>query len=189
MPIHVTPTNIPDLLLIEPQIFQDDRGCFFESFNQKQFAEAIGKNVNFVQDNQSTSKQGVIRGLHYQLERPQGKLVRVVSGQIYDVVVDLRRRSPTYGQWLGFELSADNRRQLWIPEGFAHGFLTLSRTADVCYKTSDYWSPQSEKCIYWNDSDLKITWPQLDINYVISKKDSMGLDWLSAPKFCEVTNG
>ncbi len=183
MPITVTKTAIPDVLIIEPKVFGDDRGFFFESFNEKDFSTAVGKQVSFVQDNHSLSKRGVLRGLHYQLEHTQGKLVRVCSGAVYDVVVDLRQSSETFGQWVGIELSAKNNKQLWIPEGFAHGFLVLSDEAEFLYKTTDYWHAASEKCIAWNDSTLKITWPDIKMPYILNDKDLSGLAWSIAPKF------
>lgn len=158
--MNVIPTKIPDVLIIEPKVFGDDRGFFFESFNQKAFNEATGLNVTFVQDNHSKSAKNVLRGLHYQVQQPQGKLVRVVQGEVFDVAVDIRQGSPTFGQWVGEILSAENKRQLWIPEGFAHGFLTLSETAEFLYKTTDYYAPKHERCILWNDPDINITWPQ-----------------------------
>ena len=167
------PLSIPDVFLLEPRIFDDRRGFFFESFNQAQFEEAIGKPVAFVQDNQSYSVKNVLRGLHYQIPRPQGKLVRVVQGEVFDVAVDLRENSNTFGQWLGEILSADNKRQLWIPEGFAHGFVVLSETASVLYKTTDYYVPSSERCILWNDRTLGIESPQ-GIQPILSPKDAQG---------------
>ncbi len=148
MPITATPTAIPDVLIIEPKVFGDDRGFFFESFNERDFSEVVGQKVTFVQDNHSLSKKGVLRGLHYQMEQTQGKLVRVVSGAGFDVAVDLRESSVTFGQWVGVELSAENKKQLWIPEGFAHGFLVLSDEAEFLYKTTDYWHAASEQCIF-----------------------------------------
>ena len=171
--MKVTPTRIPDVLLIEPKVFGDDRGFFFESYNQKAFQEATGLNVNFVQDNHSKSAKNVLRGLHYQIEQPQGKLVRVTHGEVFDAAVDIRKGSKTYGQWVGLILTAENRKQLWIPPGFAHGFLTLSETAEFLYKTTEYYSPEHERCIVWNDADIAIEWliqglPQ------ISPKDERG---------------
>lgn len=157
--VKVTPLAIPDLLLIEPKVFGDDRGFFFESFSQQKFNEAVGREVTFVQDNHSKSSKGVLRGLHYQLPpHAQGKLVRVTQGEVLDVAVDVRKASPTFGQWAGHVLSAENKLQLWIPEGFAHGFLTLSDTAEFLYKTTDYYAPESERSIRWNDSELGIEW-------------------------------
>jgi len=182
MPITATPTSIPDVLVIEPKVFGDDRGWFFESFNEKDFSAATGKQINFVQDNHSSSKKGVLRGLHYQTEQTQGKLVRVCHGAVFDVAVDLRRVSSTFGQWVGIELSAENKKQLWIPAGFAHGFLVLSDTAEFLYKTTDYWHADSEKCIAWNDSFLNIKWPKMD-GLVLTEKDRIGISWHEAVKF------
>jgi dTDP-4-dehydrorhamnose 3,5-epimerase len=159
MPYNVTPTAIPDVLLLEPRVFSDDRGYFFESYNARDFREATGLDVAFVQDNHSMSVRGVLRGLHYQIRHPQGKLMRTVSGSVFDVAVDLRTSSPTFGRWAGAVLSAENRRQLWIPPGFAHGFLALSDTAEVLYKTTDYWYPEYERTLSWKDPALGITWP------------------------------
>jgi len=157
--MNVTPTAIPDVLILEPKVFGDERGFFMESFNAHKFAEATGLDVQFVQDNHSRSTKGVLRGLHYQVQQPQGKLVRVVSGTVFDVAVDIRKSSPTFGQWVGVELSAENHRQLWVPPGFAHGFLVLSETADFLYKTTDYYAPEYERCIRWDDSAIGIQWP------------------------------
>lgn len=163
--------SIPDVIVFEPTVFGDDRGLFFESFNRKVFEEATSLRRDFVQDNHSKSQRGVLRGLHYQLPpKAQGKLVRVVQGEVFDVVVDIRKSSPTFGQWVGELLSADNRRQLWIPEGFAHGFVTLSETAEFLYKTTDYYAPELERCIRWNDPVIGIKWP-IDGNPVLSVKD------------------
>jgi dTDP-4-dehydrorhamnose 3,5-epimerase len=183
MPITVTSTSIPDVLVIEPKVFGDDRGWFFESFNEKDFSAAVGKNVNFVQDNHSSSKRGVLRGLHYQMEQTQGKLVRVCYGSVFDVAVDLRQSSSTFGQSVGIELSAENKKQLWIPAGFAHGFLVLSETAEFLYKTTDYWHAASEKCIVWNEPNLNIQWPDIGMQPVLNPKDAAGLSWGDAPKF------
>ena len=158
--MKVTPTTIPDVLVIEPKVFGDERGFFMESFNQKAFDEAVGRHVAFVQDNHSRSVKGVLRGLHYQIEQPQGKLVRVTSGVVFDVAVDIRKSSGTFGQWVGVELSADNHRQLWVPEGFAHGFLVLSETADFLYKSTAFYSPAHERCIVWSDPRIGIAWPE-----------------------------
>jgi dTDP-4-dehydrorhamnose 3,5-epimerase len=182
MTLKVTPTAIPDVLLIEPQVFGDARGFFLESFNQRDFAQATGLNISFVQDNHSLSKQGVLRGLHYQLQSPQGKLVRVVRGAVFDVAVDLRRSSKTYGQWVGMELSAENKKQLWIPVGFAHGFITLSSDAEFLYKTTAYWQAGDEHCIAWNDADLSIEWPT-NIEISLSEKDLRGISFKDALKF------
>ena len=157
--MNVIPTAIPNVLIIEPKVFGDERGFFFESFNRRQFAELIGRNVDFVQDNHSRSAKNVLRGLHYQIQQPQGKLVRVVQGTVFDVVVDIRRSSPTFGQHVGVELSAENKRMLWVPEGFAHGFVVLSDTAEFLYKTTDYWAPEFERSIAWNDPAIGIQWP------------------------------
>ena len=159
MPYTVTPTAIADVLVLEPKVFGDARGFFYESFNARDFAQATGLDTPFVQDNHSKSAQGVLRGLHYQIQHPQGKLVRVVQGEVFDVAVDLRRRSPTFGRWVGERLSADNRRQLWVPPGFAHGFLVLSESAEFLYKTTDYWYPEHERSLLWNDPALAIDWP------------------------------
>jgi dTDP-4-dehydrorhamnose 3,5-epimerase len=150
---------IPDVVLLEPKVFGDERGFFFESFNQQRFEAAIGRSVNFVQDNHSRSFKGVLRGLHYQIKQPQGKLVRVVQGEVFDVSVDLRKSSPTFGQWVGAHLSADNKHQLWVPEGFAHGFVVLSDTVEFIYKTTDYYAPEHERSLRWSDPALAIDWP------------------------------
>lgn len=183
MPIKVTPTVIPDVLIIEPKVFGDDRGWFFESFNEKEFSAAVGHSVTFVQDNHSSSKKGVLRGLHYQMEQTQGKLVRVCHGSVYDVAVDLRQSSSTFGKSVGIELSADNKKQLWIPPGYAHGFLVLSETAEFLYKTTDYWHAASEKCIFWNDSDLNIQWPNIGIEPILNSKDANGESFLGTKYF------
>lgn len=183
MPIIATPTSIPDVLIIEPKVFGDDRGWFFESFNEKEFSDAVGRDITFVQDNHSSSKKGVLRGVHYQLEQTQGKLVRVLKGSVYDVVVDLRQSSATFGQWVGVELSAENNKQMWIPEGFAHGFLVLSDEAEFFYKTTDYWHAASEQCIVWNDPTLDIQWPQIGLDPILNSKDQRGLLWAQAQKF------
>lgn len=183
MPITATPTAISDVLVIEPKVFGDDRGWFFESFNEKDFSVAVGKKVSFVQDNHSSSKKGVLRGLHYQMEQTQGKLVRVCHGAVFDVAIDLRKASSTFGQWVGVELSAENKKQLWMPAGFAHGFLVLSETAEFLYKTTDYWHAGSEKCIVWNDPTLNIQWPDIGMQPVLNSKDAAGLSWSDAPKF------
>ena len=170
--MKVTPTSIPDVLVIEPKVFGDARGFFYESFNQQAFNEATGTNYQFVQDNHSRSSRGVLRGLHYQLPpHAQGKLVRVVRGAVWDVAVDIRRESQTFGQWVGVELSEDKHRQLWIPPGFAHGFCVLSEMADFLYKTTDYYHPQAECGIAWNDAQLAIDWPRLQIDWLLSEKD------------------
>jgi len=177
--MKVTSTRIPDVLLIEPKVFGDDRGFFFESFNQKAFKEATGLNVSFVQDNHSKSAKNVLRGLHYQIEQPQGKLVRVTHGEVFDAAVDIRKGSKTYGQWVGLILSAENKKQLWIPPGFAHGFLTLSETAEFLYKTTEYYSPEHERCIIWNDADIAIEWP-IQGHPMISAKDEKGYQFCKA---------
>lgn len=171
--MKVTPTAIPDVLIIEPKVFGDARGFFFESFNQKAFNEATGLDVNFVQDNHSRSANGVLRGLHYQVQQPQGKLVRVVRGAVFDVAVDIRKGSPSFGQWAAVELSEENRKQLWVAPGFAHGFMVLSDSADFLYKTTDYYAPQHERCIAWNDPTLDIHWPE-GISPILSSKDQIG---------------
>ena len=183
MAITVTPTANRAVLIIEPKVFGDDRGFFFESFNDNDFFSAIGQKVTFVQDNHSLSKRGVLRGLHYQIEQTQGKLVRVSRGAVFDVAVDLRQSSTTYGKWVGVELSAENKKQLWIPEGFAHGFLVLSDEAEFLYKTTDYWHADSERCILWNDATLNIDWPDIGFVPVLNEKDQKGLSWLDAPKY------
>jgi dTDP-4-dehydrorhamnose 3,5-epimerase len=172
--MKVTPTRIPDVLMIEPKVFGDDRGFFLESFNASAFAKATGLDVQFVQDNHSKSTHGVLRGLHYQIERPQGKLVRVVAGEVFDVVVDLRRSSETFGQWVGVLLSDVNKAQLWIPPGFAHGFVVLSAFAEFLYKTTDYYAPEHEQCLAWNDRDIGIDWPALISAPTLSGKDAAG---------------
>jgi len=171
--MRATPTAIPEVLVIEPRVFGDDRGFFYESYNQSQFEDAIGRKVEFVQDNHSRSTQNVLRGLHYQVRQPQGKLVRVVQGEVFDVAVDLRQSSPTFGQWVGQILSAEYRRQLWVPEGFAHGFVVLSETAELLYKTTDYYAPEHERCIAWNDPVLNINWP-IKTAPSLSGKDAQG---------------
>ncbi len=171
--MRVTPLDIPDVLLIEPKVFQDERGFFFESFNHAKFEQAIGRKVQFVQDNHSKSSKGVLRGLHFQTQHPQGKLVRVTQGEVFDVAVDIRPDSKTYGKWVGEVLSAENKKQVWIPEGFAHGFLVLSETAEFLYKTTDYYAPNFEKCIRWDDPVLKIDWPVIE-NLIVSSRDSDG---------------
>jgi len=172
--MKVIPTNIPDVLIIEPKVFGDSRGFFFESFNQKACNNATGQNTQFVQDNHSRSAKGVLRGLHYQIQQPQGKLVRVTSGAVFDVAVDIRKSSPTFGQWVGVELNTENHHQLWVPAGFAHGFVVLSETADFLYKTTDYYAPEFERCIAWNDPSIGINWPT-DMEPQLSGKDQQGL--------------
>jgi dTDP-4-dehydrorhamnose 3,5-epimerase len=171
--MQIIRTAIPDLLIIEPTVFGDERGFFFESFNERKFAALTGVSPRFVQDNHSKSVKGVLRGLHYQLQQTQGKLVRVVAGAVFDVAVDIRKSSPTFGQWVGLELSADNKRQLWVPPGFAHGFVTTSDSAEFLYKTTDYWAPEHERAILWNDPALGIDWP-LDGAPQLSGKDQAG---------------
>lgn len=173
--MQATPLAIPDVVLFTPRVFGDERGFFFESYNQRAFREATGLTVDFVQDNHSRSARGVLRGLHYQIEpRAQGKLVRVVQGAVFDVAVDIRPGSPTFGRWVGEELSADNKRQMWIPPGFAHGFLTLTESAEFLYKTTDFYSPEHERCIAWDDPDLAVDWPLGDIQPLLSDKDRQG---------------
>ena len=172
--MKITPTSIPEVLIIEPNIASDSRGFFFESFNEKEFSQSTGLNVRFVQDNHSQSTKGVLRGLHYQIQQPQGKLVRVVRGAVFDVAVDIRRSSPTFGQWAGAELTEENCRQLWAPIGFAHGFLVLSDRADFLYKTTDYYAPQFERSILWNDPKIGIQWP-LNEAPQLSTKDKASL--------------
>jgi dTDP-4-dehydrorhamnose 3,5-epimerase len=178
MKINVISTALPEVKVIEPKVFADARGFFFESFNAIEFAEAVGANVEFVQDNHSLSKKNVVRGLHYQLVRPQGKLVRVVSGEVFDVAVDIRKGSPTFGQWTGERLSAKNNRQMWIPAGFAHGFAVLSEQAEFLYKTTDYWFAEHERCTLWNDPQIGIEWP-LDGEPQLAVKDA------TAPRLAE----
>ena len=180
--MKATRLAIPDVVLIEPKVFGDARGFFFESFNQKAFNEATGTNHAFVQDNHSRSSQGVLRGLHYQIQQPQGKLVRVARGRVWDVAVDIRKSSPTFGQWVGAELSEDNQHQLWVPQGFAHGFVVLSESADFLYKTTDYYAPEHERCIAWNDPQLAIRWPY-EAEPRLSAKDAQGLMLAQAEVF------
>ena len=180
--MHATPLAISDVMVFEPKIFGDERGFFFESFNHKVFEEVLGRQVSFVQDNHSRSVKGVLRGLHYQVKQPQGKLVRVISGEVFDVAVDLRRRSPTFGQWVGIHLSAENKKQLWIPEGFAHGFVVLSEVAEFVYKTTDYWAPEHERSLAWNDPTVAIDWP-LDRAPSLSGKDQQAVSLTAADVF------
>ena len=180
--MKVIPTEIPDVLIIEPQVYGDDRGFFLESFNQKDFREKTGVNTTFVQDNHSMSLKNVLRGLHYQIPNPQGKLVRVVNGSVFDVAVDARQSSPTFGQWVGCVLSAENKRIFWVPEGFAHGFLVLSDRAEFLYKTTNYYYTQYEKTIAWNDADLGIDWP-LETPPILSPKDQAGQPFKSVEVF------
>ena len=177
--MRATPTTIPDVLLLEPKVFGDDRGFFFESFNQQVFNQVTGLDVQFVQDNHSKSARHVLRGLHYQVQQPQGKLVRVVQGEVFDVAVDIRPGSKTYGQWVGEILSAENKRQLWIPAGLAHGFVVLSESAEFLYKTTDYYAPAHERCIAWNDPDLAIQWPITE-DPLLSAKDAAGIAFRDA---------
>lgn len=181
--MKVTETDIPEVLIFEPKVFGDDRGFFMESFNQKIFDEAVGRHVEFVQDNHSRSAKGVLRGLHYQIHQPQGKLVRVARGAVFDVAVDIRRSSPTFGKWVGVELSEDNQRQLWVPEGFAHGFMVLSPAADFLYKTTDYYAPSHERSIVWNDTTIGIQWPHIADGLVLSDKDRQGQAFQTASVF------
>jgi dTDP-4-dehydrorhamnose 3,5-epimerase len=173
MPYTVTATDIPDVLILEPKVFGDARGFFFESFNARDFAQVTGLNVDFVQDNHSKSAKGVLRGLHYQIQHPQGKLVRVVQGEVFDVAVDLRRSSVTFGRWVGVHLSAENHRQLWVPPGFAHGFVVTSDSAEFLYKTTDYWYPEHERSLLWSDPAVGIQWP-LDTAPLLAAKDAAG---------------
>lgn len=180
--MKVKPLSIPDVLLIEPQVFIDDRGFFFESFNQNKFEEAVNRKINFVQDNHSKSVKGVLRGLHYQLTpKAQGKLVRVIQGEVFNVAVDIRRSSPTFGKWVGEIISVDNKKQLWIPEGFAHGFLTLSDTVEFLYKTTDFYSKDHEEAIMWNDETIGIDWPLQEV--LLSSKDNAALSFKEAKYF------
>jgi len=172
MPYTVTPAAIPDVLVLEPKVFGDARGFFFESFNARDFEQATGLKVEFVQDNHSKSAQGVLRGLHYQIQHAQGKLVRVVQGEVFDVAVDLRQSSPTFGRWVGERLSADNKKQMWVPPGFAHGFVVLSESAEFLYKTTDYWYPEHERCLLWNDPAIGIDWP-IEAQPLLAAKDAV----------------
>jgi dTDP-4-dehydrorhamnose 3,5-epimerase len=180
--MNVVKTGLPDVLILEPKVFGDARGFFYESYNEREFHEKTGHTVRFVQDNHSRSMKNVLRGLHYQIRQPQGKLVRVTAGEVYDVAVDIRRSSPTFGQWAAITLSAANKRMLWIPPGFAHGFLVTSDHAEFSYKTTDYWAPQHERCIAWNDPQLNISWP-LDGEPVLSAKDRQGSAFANAEVF------
>jgi dTDP-4-dehydrorhamnose 3,5-epimerase len=180
--MQVVTTALPDVLILEPKVFGDERGFFFESFNARQFAEATGLHREFVQDNHSRSAKGVLRGLHYQVQQAQGKLVRVTAGEVFDVAVDLRRSSHTFGQWVGVHLSAENKRQLWVPEGFAHGFVVLSEFAEFLYKTTDYYAPEHERSIRWDDPTLAIDWPLTEAPQ-LSTKDQAGLNFQDAPVF------
>ncbi|MEH2069903.1 MAG: dTDP-4-dehydrorhamnose 3,5-epimerase [Nostoc sp.] len=180
--MSITYTKIPEVIQLEPKVFADDRGFFFEAYNHQKFTQETGIAANFVQDNHSCSKQNVLRGLHYQIQQPQGKLVRAIAGTIFDVAVDIRRSSATFGKWVGYELSAENKRLLWIPIGFAHGFLVLSETAEVVYKTTDYYAPQGDRTILWNDPDLAIDWP-LSAPPILSAKDQVGKSLKTAEIF------
>lgn len=182
MPYTVTKSAIPEVLILEPKVFGDARGFFFESFNARDFAQATGLNVDFVQDNHSKSSQGVLRGLHYQIQHAQGKLVRVVQGEVFDVAVDLRRSSPTFGRWVGERLSADNHKQLWVPPGFAHGFVVLSESAEFLYKTTDYWYPEHERSLRWNDPAIGIEWP-LAGQPLLAAKDAAAVSLQEAELF------
>lgn len=176
------PTAIPEVIILEPKVFGDDRGFFFESFNAKAFSQATGLKRDFVQDNHSKSAKFVLRGLHYQIQNPQGKLVRVVQGEVFDVAVDLRKSSKTFGQWVGVNLSAENKKQLWVPEGFAHGFVVLSAAAEFLYKTTEYYSPEFERSILWNDPEIGIEWP-IGIKPIMSDKDANAKSWAQSDKF------
>lgn len=176
-------TAIPDVKIIEPDCFGDARGFFFESFNARRFAELVGVEASFVQDNHSHSQAGILRGLHYQLKHPQGKLVRVAQGAVFDVAVDLRQHSPTFAHWVGVELSAENRRQVWIPPGFAHGFFVLRNSADFLYKATDYYDAQDEYCLAWNDPEVAIEWPLGDCSPTVSARDEAGLSLSAAPRY------
>ncbi len=180
--MQIKQTKIPDILIIEPKVFGDDRGFFYESFNKKSFSDATGVIADFVQDNHSKSSRGVLRGLHYQIKQPQGKLVRVINGEVLDIAVDIRKSSATFGQWLGVILSAKNKRQLWVPQGFAHGFVVRSESAEFLYKTTDYYAPEHERCIQWNDDELAIDWQYTDEPQV-SEKDAKGVIFKDAETF------
>jgi dTDP-4-dehydrorhamnose 3,5-epimerase len=171
--MQIVETSLPGVVILEPKVFGDERGFFFESFNARRFAELTGVTKTFVQDNHSRSVRGVLRGLHYQIRQPQGKLVRVIAGEVFDVAVDVRRSSPNFGKWAGIHLSAENKRHVWIPEGFAHGFVVLSETAEFLYKTTDYWAPAHERCVRWDDPALAIDWPYRGVPQV-SAKDAQG---------------
>ncbi len=180
--MQIRKTDLPDVLIIEPKVFGDDRGFFYESFNERRFAELTGTSPRFVQDNHSRSSRNVLRGLHYQIRQPQGKLVRVTAGEVFDVAVDMRRSSPTFGRWVGVTLSAENKRQLWIPEGFAHGFVVTSESAEFLYKTTDYWAPEYERSVRWDDPAIGITWP-LQGAPLLSAKDQAGVPLSEAEAF------
>ncbi|MEI8304219.1 MAG: dTDP-4-dehydrorhamnose 3,5-epimerase [Burkholderiales bacterium] len=182
--MNIIATSLPGVVLIEPRVFGDDRGFFFESFNARAFAQATGVSAEFVQDNHSHSARGVLRGLHYQIEQPQGKLVRAVTGEVFDAVVDLRRSSPTFGRWEGFILSAENKRMLWVPPGFGHGYFVLSERTDFLYKTTDYYAPQHERCVLWSDPTVGVRWPLVPGQQpVLSAKDQVGLALADAPLY------
>ena len=182
--MHVIQTLFPDVLILEPRLYGDDRGFFFESYNKKTFFQVTGADCEFVQDNHSRSVKHVLRGLHYQIVRPQGKLIRVIAGKIFDVVVDLRQRSPSFGRWAGFTISDDNKQQLWVPEGYAHGFLVLSEYAEVLYKTTDFYAPEHERCIHWADPQLAVEWPLTRGQFpILSQKDDRGLAFNNAAYF------
>lgn len=180
--MNVIKTNLPEVLIFEPRIFGDDRGFFYESFNAKKFTELSGLETTFVQDNHSLSAKNVLRGMHYQIRQPQGKLVRVVSGEVFDVAVDIRKSSPRFGQWTGVTLSTTNKRQLWVPPGFAHGFMVISDSAEFLYKTTDYWAPEYERCLQWNDPAVDIQWP-LQGAPIMSVKDQQGQSLVNAEVF------
>src|SRR5258706_11037071 len=182
MPVVASPTALSGVFLIEPKVFGDERGFFYESFNLKDFRAVTGVTLDFVQDNHSRSQRGVLRGLHYQIRHPQGKLVRVIAGSVFDVVVDMRSSSPTFGKWLGVELSAENRHQLWVPPGFAHGFMVTSDVAEFLYKTTDYWYPEHERSVLWNDPEIGIAWP-LTGRPLLGKKDAEGITLARAETF------
>ena len=179
----VTATAIPDVLILEPKVFGDERGFFFESYNRRAFREATGRDADFVQDNHSRSARRVLRGMHYQIRQPQGKLVRVTAGEVFDAVVDLRKSSPTFGKWVGVTLSAANRRMLWVPEGFAHGFLVTSETAEFLYKTTDYYAPEHERSLLWNDPTVGIDWPLAGAQPLLKPKDAAGSPLAEATAF------
>lgn len=180
--MKVTPTHIPDVFVIEPEVFGDDRGFFYESFSQVKFEQGIGAKYDFVQDNHSRSVKNVLRGLHYQIQQPQGKLVRCILGKVFDVAVDMRQSSPTFGQWAGVELSAENKKMFWVPPGFAHGFVTLSDVAEFVYKTTDYYAPQYDRSLIWNDPEVGIEWP-FEVEPALSKKDLLGKSFQHADKY------
>ncbi len=177
--MKVTPTEIADVLLVEPTVYGDERGFFYESFNSREWEKQTGVKARFCQDNHSKSMHGVLRGIHYQIRQPQGKLVRVVVGEVFDVAVDLRKSSPSFGRWVGARLSAGNKKSLWVPEGFGHGFVVLSDVAEFLYRTTDFWAPEHERCIAWNDPDINIAWP-IDFSPILSEKDSQGVAFKNA---------